>query len=398
MQSLPSDALLVDPMAVAAFLATVPAVVFWLSGLPSLRKLFQVTSPILYVYFIPTLCTTFGITPSASPTYDWMIKYLLPIALILLMITVDLPAIARLGKMALLMMLVGTSGIVLGGPIALLVFHPFLPEDTWRGFAALSGSWIGGPSSMIAMAESVGTPPSAFGPVVVVDAVVGYGWMGVLLFLSAYQRRFDAWIGARTEAIEQTNRRLADFQARRRPIQVQDAVMLLGVGLAGGVLALEAGDQLPPLGDPTIISHTTWAVLLMVTIGLALSFTAARRLDEAGASSLGTAALYLLVTAIGAQADLRAIVNTPLYLAAGGVWVAIHVGLLLLAARLVRAPLFFVATASMANIGGPVSAPIVAGVYHAAMAPVGLLMAVTGEIVGIYAALGCAWLLAVVAG
>ena len=135
-----------------------------------------------------------------------------------------------------------------------------------------------------------------------------------------------------------------------------------------------------------------------MTGGLALSFTRLRDLEKAGASGLGYTALYLLLAGIGAQADLRAVLDAPVYLAAGAVWIAIHVGVLLIAARIVRAPLFFVATGSMANIGGAASAPVVAGVYHRAMAPIGLLMAVVGYILGIYAALLCAWLLGLVGG
>src|SRR5690606_11526711 len=119
--------------------------------------------------------------------------------------------------------------------------------------------------------------------------------------------------------------------------------------------------------------------------------------SDLGASRLGYAALYLLLTAIGAQANLRAVLSAPLYLATGVLWIAIHIAILLLAARLLRAPLFFVATGSMANVGGAASAPIVSGVYHPAMAPVGLLMAVLGYILGIYAGLACAWMLGQIA-
>jgi len=385
-------------MAIAAWLAAIPAVVFWLSGLPRFRKLFDITPPILYVYFLPTVATTLGITPPASPTYAWLIRYALPLALILLMITVDLPGLARLGKTALIMMLVGTAGIVIGGPIALLVFKHWLPADAWMGFAALSGSWIGGATNMVAMAASVGTPSDALGPVIVVDAVVGYGWMGIVLFLSGYQSRFDRRTRARTETMDEANRHLSEVDALRRPIETRDAVIILGLGLVGAVFSVQVGDVLPELGDPTIISHTTWAVILVVTMGLLVSFTPARGFEKAGASRLGNAFLYILLAGLGSQADLRSVVEAPVYLAAGALWIGVQVVLLLVAARLIRAPLFFFATGSMANVGGVVSAPIVAGVYQSAMAPVGLLMAVAGNILGIYAAIVCAWLLSLVGG
>ena len=184
----------------------------------------------------------------------------------------------------------------------------------------------------------------------------------------------------------------------RQPISLRDAVIMIGMGMACAVGARVVGGQIPPPGDSSIISGSTWAVLIVVTGGLILSFTPLRKLETKGASDLGYTALYLLLAGIGARADLRAVLDAPVYLLAGAVWIAIHVAVLLIAARLVRAPLFFVATGSMANVGGAASAPVVAGVYHRSMAPIGLLMAVVGYILGIYAAMVCAWLLGMVGG
>ena len=393
-----NTALINDPMAVFGFLAAIVALIFWVSELPRFRKIFEVIPPVIYCYFLPMLTTTVGITPSASPLYDWMSSYLLLFALLMLMVSVDLRSVARLGGIALFMVGAGTFGIVIGGPISLLIFRDMLPADAWTGFAALSGSWIGGTANMVAIAEGVGTTPDAMGPVIVVDTVVGYGWMGVLIAMVGLQGRFDRRIRARTDSIEETNARLAAMCRERQPISLRDAVIMIGLGMACAVAARVLGGRIPPLGDPTIISGTTWAVLIVVTGGLILSFTPLRQLETKGASHLGYTALYLLLAGIGARADLRAVLDAPVYLLAGAVWIAIHVAVLLIAARLVRAPLFFVATGSMANIGGAASAPVVAGVYHRAMAPIGLLMAVVGYILGIYAATVCAWLLGMVGG
>jgi uncharacterized membrane protein len=296
------------------------------------------------------------------------------------------------------MMLAGTAGIVIGGPVAYLVFGGFLPEDAWKGLAALSGSWIGGTANMVAIAESVGADQAALGPIIVVDTVVGYGWMGVLLFFSGWQARFDRWNRADTDALEDANRRILETAAQRRPVELWHMAVLIGLAFAASVVSIAIGQRLPPVGNPTIISSTTWAVLIVVTGGLLLSFTPVRKLEEVGASKLGYAALYLLLTGIGAQANMRAVLEAPLYLAAGALWIGIHVAVLLIVARLIRAPLFFFATGSMANVGGAASAPVVAGVYNPAMPAVGLLMAVAGYVLGIYAALGCATLLGMLAG
>jgi uncharacterized membrane protein len=393
-----TQALFTDPMSVFAFLATLVALIFWVSGVKKFEKFFEFVPPVIFVYFLPMLATTVGITPIASPTYDWTTRYFLPLALFLLMISIDLKSVAKLGPIALFMVTAGTIGIIIGGPISFAIFGNFLPEDAWKGFAALSGSWIGGTANMVAVAESVDTPESAFGPIIVVDTVVGYGWMGVLLFFSVWQKKFDKFIGANTSAIEETNARLAEMDQSRHPTMVRDAAFLIGIGMGAAVLSVNLGAKMPALGDPTIISATTWAVLIIVTGGLLLSFTPLRDFEKVGASQLGYTALYLLLAGIGAQADLKAVMQAPVYLLAGAVWIAIHVAVLLIAARLVRAPLFFVATGSMANIGGAASAPVVAGVYHPAMAPVGLLMAVVGYIFGIYGALFCAYLLSLLGG
>ena len=386
-----------DPTAIFIFLAGLLGAIFWLSGLPRLQPLFRVTPAVIYVYFLPALSTSLGITPASSPAYDWMVRFLLPVSLVLLMVTVDVRAVVRLGSKALIMMLAGSAGIIIGGPVALALLGRFLPPDTWMGLAALSGSWIGGAPNMVAIKESVGTPDSLMGPIIVVDTVVAYGWMGVLLFLSSFQGKIDAWLRADTDAIDALDGRLAVADDERRPMEVRDLAIILGLGFSAAAVCIWVGDKLPLLGDPTIISHTTWTVVLVTSLGLALSFTPVRRLEQVGASRAGYLALYLMLTAIGAQADLKKVVEAPLYLLVGVIWLGIHIAVLFLVARLVRAPLFFVATGSMANVGGVVSAPIVASVYRSSLAPVGVLMGVSGYLIGIYGALLCAWLLSQVA-
>ena len=390
--------LIQEPMAVFGYLAAVFAGIFWISDLPALQKVFRITPAVIYCYFVPTLSTTVGIIPMASPVYEWMTRYLLPVALLLLMITVDLKSILKLGRTALIMVTAGSIGIVIGAQIAFLAFARWLPPEGWKGLAALTGSWIGGTANMVAIAESVGTPDAIMGPIIVVDTVVGYGWMGVLLFLSAWQVVFDRRLQADSTALTETNKLLAELDTHRKPTQLRDIAIILGLGFAGAVLAVQLGAALPALGDPTIISHTTWAVLIVVTGGLLLSFTPVRNLEEAGASKVGYAALYLLLTAIGAQGNLMEVLSAPAFFFAGVLVITIHVAVMLAVARVIKAPFFFVATGSVANIGGAGTAPIVASVYHPAMAPVGLLMAVAGYILGIYGALGAAWMLGVLAG
>ena len=398
----PTAGLITEPTALFAFLAAILGLIFYLSTLPQLKKFFDFMPPVIWAYFVPMFATTLGITPESSVTYTWMSRYLLPLSLFLLMITVDLPAILRLGKMALIMMVTGTIGIVIGAQVAYLIFGGLLPDDAWMGLASLSGSWIGGTANMVAVQQHVESTTLVdgvaavvdLGPIIVVDTVVGYGWMGVLIFLAIFQKRYDRWVGADLSFMDDLNQRLQELDTERRPAQLNDFAIIVGLGMIATVLCRWIGSEVADLSFmPDVISGTTWAILIIVTVGLMLSFTPLRKLEHPGASRIGYFALYLLLTSIGARADLKAVLDAPLFLLTGAVWIAFHVGLLFLVGKLIKAPMFFVATGSMANVGGAASAPVVAEVYLPGMAPVGLLMAVAGYILGIYAALGCAELL-----
>ncbi len=383
--------LLTTPTQVLAFLILIIGLVYWLSSKPRLTKFFRFFTPVLWIYFLPMLATTIGVIPAESPVYNWIRRHLLPAALILLLLSANLPTIARLGGKAMLTMLAGTFGVVIGGSIVVFLFKHSLPEGTWKGLAALSGSWIGGSHNLVAISESVSTPEALLGPIIVVDTVVGYSWMGIVIALSIFQDRFDRWAGVDRSVIDEINLRMMEInQAMRRPIMFTDLSLMMTLAFGGGCLCLELGQKLPQLGE--VITSFAWTVILVTTLGLVFSFTPLSQLEYAGATHLGNFFLFLLLASIGARADLKAIFDVPLFFLAGIVWIAIHVTCLFIAGKLLKSPMFMIATASQANIGGPVTAPIVASVYQSSMAPVGLLMAVLGSILGIYAGLLCAQL------
>jgi len=386
-----SQPLFTDSTQILVFLVLVIGFVYWLNSKQKFVRFFRFFTPVLWIYFLPMLATTLGILPSESPVYNWIRKHFLPAALILLLLSANLPTIARLGSKAILTMLAGTFGIVIGGPIVVLLFKNSLPEGAWKGIAALSGSWIGGSHNLVAISESVGTPESLLGPIIVVDTVVGYTWMGIVIALSAFQDRFDRWADVDRSVVEEINRRVNEIdQSNRRPLKFTDLTLMMTLAIGGSYLCLELGQHLPQLGE--VISSFAWTVILVTTFGLILSFTRLSQLEYAGASHLGNFFLFLLLASIGARADLKAILQVPLFVLVGIIWITIHAVCLFIAGKLLKSPMFLIATASQANIGGPVTAPIVASVYQSSLAPVGLLMAVFGSILGIYAGLLCAQL------
>lgn len=388
--------MITDSFGLIAILLAIPALIFAGNRIPVIQRLFQVVPPLVFAYFIPTVLSNLNLIPKSAPVYSDIKTYVLPASLILLTLSVDIKGILRLGPKAGILFLSGTLGVVIGGPISLWLFKSHLPVDIWKGMAALSGSWIGGGANFIAIGKSVGTTDAMLGMMVVVDVVVAYTWTGVLLFLAGRSRSIDERINADTSAIVALQEKVESFQkTTSRVAETVDWMILLAVAAGGSFLAYRIGEWLPPLG--AIISHSTWRVIIITTMGVGLSFTRWKNLEGVGASKLGTVLLYVLIGVIGANADLGALEGVLWLLAAAIVWILIHIAIQFIVLRLLKAPLFFLAVGSQANIGGAASAPIVAAAFHPALASVGVMLGVAGYVLGTYAALICAALLRLVA-
>lgn len=384
--------LITEPAHLLAFLAGIVGLVFWLSTLRPFQTFFRYLPPLIWMYFLPMIATTMGITPDDSPLYSpVMSRILLPAVLVLLLIPSDIRGIAKLGPKAVLMMVAGTFGIVLGATVSFWIFKDKLPEESWKAVAALSGSWIGGSPNMTAVIESLDMPKTLVAPIVIVDTVLAYSWLGLLIALSAYQRQIDKHHKADARVIDELAAHLEAEQATQsRAPRTGDIAMMVGLALVVSQICIWLGGPInlfftkvlgfKQFGE--VINAFGWGILLITAVGLALSTTPVRRLDFCGASAVGNVGLYLLLTSYGARANLNAILEAPMFVAMGAVWIAIHVAVLYAATRLLKAPIFLAATASMANIGGTASAPVVAAAYHPSMAPVGLLMAILGGVLG----------------
>ncbi len=370
---------------------------------------------LLLCYFIPSLLNTYNVVdPEASRLYFVSSRYLLPACLILLTLSIDLQAVARLGYKAIVMFFTGTVGIVIGGPIALLIVGSISPETVggegpdavWRGLATVAGSWIGGGANMAAMKEVFGTSNTLFGQMVAVDVLCANVWMAIILVMAARSEKIDARTGADTSAITALRERVEKFQAENsRQTSFADLMFMTAVafGITGlahylaGVIVPWIEQNAPILERLSLTSSFFWIVVLATTGGLILSFTRAARLEGAGASKVGSVMLYFLIASIGMGMDISAVVSNPGLFAVGFLWIGVHAGLLLLVAKLIRAPVFYLAVGSQANVGGAASAPVVASAFHPSLAPVGVLLAVLGYAVGTYAAWVCGLIMQAIA-
>ncbi|QYJ72210.1 DUF819 family protein [Shewanella sp. FJAT-51649] len=412
-----STALVTNDAVALGILATILGFVFYTSSSshPFWQKFYRFIPALLLCYFLPSLLNTFGVIDGGiSQLYYVASRYLLPACLVLLILSVDLKAILGLGPKAVIMFLTGTVGIVIGGPIALLVvsfIEPSLigvdsPDAVWRGMTTLAGSWIGGGANQAAMKEIYEVGGNIFSVMVTVDVIVANIWMAVLLFMASKAKEIDAKTGADTSAIETLKNKVEQYHAENARIpSLRDLMLIVAVGFGITGVAHIAADFLGPYfeanypwtEDYSLTSKFFWLVVIVTTIGLAMSFSPMRHLEAAGASKVASAFLYILVATIGLHMDVSKVLDTPLYFLVGIIWMIVHAGFMLLIAKLIKAPLFYMAVGSQANVGGAASAPVVAAAFHPALAPVGVLLAVFGYALGTYMAWLCGQLLQAVA-
>jgi len=392
---------------VLGILMVILALVFKTSSSPAWKKFYTYVPALLLCYFLPGVLGTLNVVSGdVSKLYFAASRYLLPASLVLLTLSLDLPAIRRLGGKIVVMFLAGTLGVMAGGPLAILLFSVIAPDvvagigpdAVWRGMSTVAGSWIGGGANQTAMKEVFGVGDDVFSAWIAVDVLVANVWMAFLLYGAAISARIDRKTGADTRAIEELKAKVEAYQAAHSRIPTMtDTFAILGVGFGATAIAHFGADLIAPfiqdnyptLAKFSLTSKFFWLIVIATTIGVGVSFSRLRKLEGAGASRIGSVLLYVLVATIGMKMDLLAIFDRPGIFLVGLVWIAFHAAVMLGVGRLIKAPFFFVAVGSQANIGGAASAPIVASAFHPVLAPVGVMMAVLGYALGTYAAWIC---------
>lgn len=398
--------LFTDDAVVFGLLSFILFLVFFTSSSsrPGFKKFYSVVPALLLCYFVPGLMNTFGIiSGESSDLYKVTSRYLLPASLVLFTLSLDLKEIWKLRKMAGLMFITGTIGIIIGGPVALFIVSKFYPGilggsgagETWRGLSTIAGSWIGGGANQAAMYEVFKPGPDLFSAAIAVDVIVANIWMAVLLYGTGINNKLNRFFKAKSHDVDELKTKMENFRLSTMKMPtLADSMMIIGLAMSvmgvshffGDAIAQWLTVHAPQLEKFSLTSSFFWLILIATILGILLSFTPARKLEGVGASRIGSVFLYFLVATIGMQMDLSAIFSQPALFAVGIIWVCVHAALLILIGRLAKIPFFFLAVGSQANIGGAASAPIVASAFHTALAPVGVLLAVFGYAIGTYGA------------
>ena len=370
-------------------------------------KFYKYVPALLLCYFIPSIFNSLGIiSGNNSNLYFVASRYLLPTSLALLTISIDLKEIRKLGSKALILFFTGTLGIIIGGPIAILIVLSTNPalidgsdlDSVWRGLSTVAGSWIGGGANQAAMKEVFQVDNEIFSAMVAVDVIVANIWMAFLLYGAGINDEIDNWLQADSSSIDVLKNKIEAYQSQIMKIpNTADTMRVLSIGFGITAVAHFGADLIAPwifqnaplLAKFSLTSKFFWLIVISTTLAVFLSFTKARELEGVGASRIGSVFIYILVATIGMKMNILAIFDNPGLFIVGLIWMMIHAGMLISVAKFIKAPFFFMAVGSQANVGGAASAPIVASAFHPSLAPVGVLLAVLGYAMGTYGAWLC---------
>jgi uncharacterized membrane protein len=357
-------------------------------------KFFEYLPAIVILYFtVMTLATLecWTKTDEINSAYRAFKSNLLPAMIFLMLIQSDISRILKLGKKILLTFFLASFSISLGFIVMFIFFHTLFEPESWKTFGALSGSWMGGTGNMIAIQESLGLSSDKMGNVLLIDSIDYALWVMTLLALVPFAKRFNRWTKSDGIILEKLEASLTDEQ-NKIPISFPSLFMLLGLALMISVVAQEIAPYLP---TTTFLTETTWVVIFATFSGIVVGMTPLSK--EASAQPLASIMLYLVVALIASRANFSELTDAPLYIVAGFVIIAIHAIIMVIFAKIFKLDLFSLGVASLANIGGVASAPILAGAYNKALIPIGILMAMMGYIVGTFMGLGVASILELIA-
>jgi uncharacterized membrane protein len=415
-----SPPLIMNDAVVFGLLFIILLVIFKTTRMSSFKGFYKYVPALLLCYFVPAGLNSVGIISShESSLYFIASRYLLPASLVLLCLSIDMKAIRGLGSKAITMFFAATIGIIIGGPLALwlvsLIAPGVLDDEIWRGLSTVAGSWIGGGANQTAMKEIYHSSDQLFSAMIVVDVFVANLFMSVLLFGTGYNKRLNKFFKADDSAIEHLKEKMENFQKKSARIpEYFDILKMLGITFFFVGSAHFLSDLIAPLikGWLGVLGETWpytanllasfgngffWLVVFATIFGIALSFTRYRSLEGVGASKMGSLFLYILVATIGMKMDIMELIANwgvfKFLISIGLIWMLVHAIILFIVAKLIKAPFFYVAVGSQANVGGAASAPIVASAFSPALAPVGVLLAVLGYAVGTFGAIGCTLLM-----
>lgn len=405
------EPLITNNTVIVGILMAILGLVFYTSNINNkfVKGFYDIIPPLLLCYFLPGLLNSFNVFDGAnSPLTTIGSRYFLPACLILFILNLDIKEMWALRKRAGLMFITGTIGVLLGGPLAVWltalvapqVVGGIGPDEVWRGLGTLAGSWIGGSANQVALKEILQPSPTLFSSIIAVDVFVAYTWMALLLYGASKSKMMDRFFKADSRDVDELMVKLEKkAQENAKMPQTKDIILMLSIAFAGTGLATFLAEPVAAyitenhsqLETFSLTNTFFWIVLFATIISIILSFTPARKLENVGASKMGTALLYMLIVTIGMQMNILAILDNPGLFIVGILWISFHALLLILVAKIFKIPFFYFAVGSMSNVGGVASASVMSAAFHPSLISVGVILSVFSYAIGTYAG----WLTAI---
>ena len=354
-----------------------------------LKTFFKYVPAVVLCYLIAMLMCTLkvwdlGETKAAYSALKNNLTYAMIFAMLL---RCDIRKVMRLGPRMLIGCFSATLTIMAGFILAFLIMKRFIGSDAWMGLGALCGSWIGGSGNMVAVQTALNISEADMGYALVIDSIDYSIWVMFLLWAVQLAPRFNKWTRADTAQLDEVSVRLEEeVKVNTQPVTLQSLLLLFGCSFLVSAVASNVGAK---LGEwMPFIDKVTWTVLFVTAVGLVCAVTPLGRV--AGSGEVSNLLLYAVIGLLASRASLLELGDAPAWILTGFIVLAIHAALMLLICKLLKLDLFTAGVASLANIGGTASAPVLAGSYSGSLVPVGILMALLGYVVGTPLATLCA--------
>jgi len=387
---MPQQAVFNDTVGILAVITMIPVFYLWLEKKTS-WKIFDFLPAIIWIFITPIFLSNLNVIPRETPVYDTFKSFAVPLFIVLMLLNIDIRESLKVAWRGVGVLVFGAFGIAIGAAVAFYLFKSGLPPNSWSGFGALAGSWIGGTGNLAAVAESLDTPSEMVGIVVLVDNFVYVFYFPIILTCKKWNPAFSRFTGAASDTrTHSSEREEASSKAKKtvQPVHFSNILTLLGFGFSAILLSNFIASLLPSL-EP-VLTEKTWAMLLVTTIGIILSSTSLKSVP--GSESVSMAFVYVYMTMIGASADLTQLAGAQWFLVAGFACIFFHFLFIALSARLFRVDISMAAVASAAAVGGAASAPVAAGYHSEQLVPVSIMLALIGYALGNYLGVGTAYL------
>lgn len=362
---------------VAALLINLPRI---LKGRVA-QNIFRFAPPIVLIYLgLMILCTVkLWDLDATAETYSALKNPLLYAMLFIMLLRCDMKKIIKLGPKMLIGFFSAAVSIGVGFILAYAIMHHALGEDAWKSLAALCGSWMGGGGNMLAIQAALDVDETSMAYALVMDSICAAFYVMFLLWVIGFADLFNKWTKADTEVIDSVGMELEkETKANTKTLTWQNIAILLGAGFLVSALSQKAGVWMN--GYLPFFDKSTWTVLVVTVLGIGFALTPFGKLK--GTEEISNILLYIVIALIASRANLGNMGNAHLWLFTGLIILVFHIVVMVILAKLFRLDIFTCAVASLANIGGTATAPVLAGTYNSALVPVGIIMALLGYVIG----------------